>query len=119
MNTSIEVKENILIRRFEGDVYVDDIVGALKELFSSFDDLTAFKGLVADFLDAEIYHKEENLNILAEYLMENLDRLEHVKVATVIDTPLVTTAIMLDRMFKQVQIRPFTTMAAAMRWIAL
>ena len=119
MKASIEDNHNVIIGRFEKDVYVDDIIDFSNAIFSRFDYLTAYKGLVIDFLDAEVHHKEKNLNILVKYLEGNLDRMKGMKVATVMDTPFVTIAMMLDRKIKQIQIRPFTTMKAAMHWITL
>jgi len=119
MKASIEVSDNVIIRCFKGDVYLDDIIDSWNEIFSRYDDLTEFKGLVTDLLDATMHHEDKNLNILVEYLKGYLDRMVGMKIAIVMDTPQVTNTIMMDRKMKQLQIRPFSTRTAAMNWITL
>ena len=119
MKASIEVKDNVIIRCFQGDVYLQDVIDSWNEIFSRYDDLTAFKGIVTNMLDAEMQHEDKNLNILVEYLKGNLDRMGNMKIAMVMDTPQVTNTILMGRKMKQLQIRPFTTMDAAMSWIIL
>ena len=61
----------------------------------------------------------ENLNLLVEYLKGYLDRMDGIKIAVVMDTPQITSTILLGRKMKQLHIRPFTTRDAAMSWIAI
>jgi len=117
MKASIEVKDNVIIRCFTGDVCLDDVIDSWNEIFSRFDNLTAFKGIMTDLLDAEMHHESKNLNILVEYLKGKMDRLENMKIAMVMNTPHVTNTIMIDRKMKHLQIRPFATRDAAIMWI--
>ena len=119
MKASIEVKDSVIIRRFIGDVYHDDVIKSWNEIFSRFENLNDFKGIVTDMLDAEIHDENKNLNRLVEYLKEYTHRLKGMKMAVVRDTHLVCNTILLDRKIKQLQIRPFTTRDAAMGWIVL
>ena len=102
MKASIEVNDNVILRCFKGDVYFEDIIDSWNEIFSRYENLTSFNGIVTDFLDATLHHEDKNLNI-----------------AIVMDTPQVTNTIMMARKMIQLQIRPFSTREAAMNWIIL
>ena len=119
MKASIEVKDNVIIRRFKGDVFLENIIDSWNVIFSRYEDLTAFKGIVTDLLDAEMHHEDKNLNLLVEYLTGYISRMEGLKIAIVMDTHMVCNTIIIDRKIKQLQIRPFATRDAAMSWIKL
>lgn len=119
MKASIEVKDNVIIHRFEGDVYFENIIESWNEIFSRDEDFTAFKGIVTDFLDAKLHLDGKNMILLVDYLTANIDRLEGLKFAFVLDTHHVCNIMIIDRKIKQLQIRPFTTRDAAMSWINL
>jgi len=117
MKASIEVKDKVIVRCFKGDVYLQDIIDSWEDVFSRFEDLMAYKGVVTDFLGANLHHEDNNMNILIDYLKGYIDRMNDMKIAVVMDSPHVTNTIMLGQKMKHMQIRPFTTRKAAIAWI--
>ncbi len=118
MNASIEVKDNVIIRCFKGDVYIKDIIKSWREIFTRFDVLGEFKGIVTDLTKAKMHHTDKNLNILVEHLKGYLNLMEGMKIAMVTNKPQVTNTIMMDQKMKHLQIRPFSSRKTAMTWIA-
>ncbi len=117
MKVSVEVVDNVILRRFEGDVYLQDIIDSWDEILDRFDDLTDYKGIVTDFLSANLHHEDSNMNILIDYLKSQLGKMNDMKIAIVMDTPHVTRTIMMDQKMKSLHIRPFATRQAAFDWI--
>jgi hypothetical protein len=89
-----------------------------KEIFNRFEDLSVFKGIITDLLEAELHMEVHNMNILIDFLKGYLERMDNTKIAIVTNTPQMTNTIMMDQRMKHVQIKPFTTMRAAFDWIA-
>jgi len=117
MKASIEVQNKVIFRRFSGEVCMDDMIQSWKEIFTRYEDLASYKGIVTSFLEAEIQSGDNNLNIMVEYLKGYLDRIRGLKVAIVMDTPKVTNTIIMNQKMKNMHIRPFSTEAAALEWI--
>lgn len=119
MKNSLKVQDNIIVYTFTSVVHVQEIIDSWKEIFSKYDNLQEFKGILFDFLQADLHHEEDNLSILTEFLKAYRDRLEDMKVAMVLDHPMVTYAIMLDRILSYVELRPFATRQGAVNWIII
>lgn len=117
MKVTIEVKDGIIIRSFNGDVYLQDIIDSWDEVFTQFDDLSVYKGVITDFQKAKLHHEDQNMNILVDYLKGYIGRMNDLKIAVVMDSPHVTNTIMLGQKMKHMHIRPFTTLNAAMDWV--
>lgn len=117
MKASIEVVDNVILRSFKGDVYLQDIIDSWDETLDRFDDLTDYKGIVTDFLSANLHHEDSNMNILIDYLKSQLGKMNDMKIAVIMDSPHVTNTIMLGQKMKHLQIRPFSTRKAALDWI--
>ena len=117
MKASIEVVDNVILRSFNGDVYLQDIIDSWDETLAQFDDLLEYNGIVTDFLGANLHHEDKNMNILIDYLKKQLGRMNNLKIAVIMDSPHVTNTIMLGQQMKHLQIRPFTTRKAALDWI--
>jgi len=54
---------------------------------------------------------------MVEFLKEHLDKLKDLRIAMVMDTPLVTNTIIMGERMKSLQIKPFSTEEAALQWI--
>ncbi len=117
MKASIEVVDNVILRSFKGDVYLQDIIDSWEETLDRFDNLIEYKGIVTDFLAADLHHEDRNMNILIDYLKSQLGKMNDMKIAVIMDSPHVTNTIMLGQEMKHLQIRPFTTRKAALDWI--
>ena len=72
---------------------------------------------MTSFLEAEIQHEDSNMNVIMDYLSGYLERIRGLKVAIVMDTPMVTSTIIMGQRVKSMQIKPFSTVEAAIEWI--
>ena len=117
MEISIDDQDGVIMRRFSGEVCFEDIIESWNKLFSSYTNLNDYKGILTNFLDAEVSHEDNNLNVLVEFLKGYLDQLKDLKIAIVMDTPMVTNTIIVGQRVKSLQIKPFSTVEAAMQWI--
>ena len=117
MTASIEVIDGVIIRRFIGNVCLEDIIESWKEIFERFDDLMKYKGILSDYLGADLHHEDNNMNIIMDYLKGHIETLNDMKIAVVMDSPHVTNTIMLGQKMKHLQIRPYSTRKAALEWI--
>ena len=86
-------------------------------LIASYNNLDQYKGILTSFLDADIKEEDSNLNVMVEFLKGNLDQLKDLKIAMVMNTPMVTNTIIVSQKVKSLQIKPFSTIEAALYWI--
>ena len=117
MEFTINEQNGVIIRRFSGKVCIEDMLDSWDKLLATYTNLKDYKGILTSFLDAEIKHEDQNLNVLIEFLKNYLDQLRDLKIAMVMDTPMVTNTIIMGQKMKSLQIRPFSTVDAAMKWI--
>jgi len=119
MEISSHEQNGVILYRISGEVKTEDIIRFWNRLFSDYPILKDYMGIVTVFLDARLKQEDTNLNNLVEYFTGNLDRLRDLKIAVVMDTPMVTSTIILGQRLKQLQIKPFTTEKAALEWIRI
>jgi len=119
MEVTIHEQNGVIVRRFSGEVCIEDMMESWKKLLASYTNLKDYKGILTSFLDAEIKHEDHNLNVLIEFLKNYLDQLKDLKIAIVMDTPMVTNTIIVGQQVKSLQIKPFSTVDAAMQWIEI
>ncbi len=105
MKASIEVQNQVIFRRFSGEVCIDEMLQSWKEIFAKYEDLSGYKGILTSFLDADIKHEDSNHNVMTEFLKGYLDRIKDLKVAIVMDTPLVTSTIIMNQKMKNMHIK--------------
>lgn len=117
MKVTFHEQDGVIIRRFSGEVCFADMMESWQTLLDSYADLEQYKGILTTFLDADISEEDSNLNVMVEFLKQHLDQLKNLKIAMVMNTPLVTNTIILSQKVKSLQIKPFSTFDAAMGWI--
>jgi hypothetical protein len=117
MKVSTEVLDSVIIRYYHGEVRLEGILESWNTLFRNYKNLQDYKGIVSVFLDANVLHEDENLNVLVEYLRAYLDLLKDLRIAIVMDTPMVTNTIIIGQKMKHLQIKPFSTEEAALKWV--
>jgi len=117
MEITIVEQDGVILRSFSGEVVLEDMIESWKKLFTAYPNLNEYKGILTTFLDAEIKHEDHNLNVLVEFLKDHLDLLKDLKIAIVMDTPMVTNTIIVGQRVKSLQIKPFSTVEAARQWI--
>ncbi|MCK4746841.1 MAG: hypothetical protein KAT15_07400 [Bacteroidales bacterium] len=118
MKASFEVKKNVIIRRFKGTISHDDMLNSWKELFERYDNLSQYKGIITTFEGRLPADDPGAVKAMVQLLNENKEKLKGLRVAIVLDHPMITNAVMVDHYVKHVQIRPFVTETAAMRWVS-
>ena len=119
MENSFHEQNGVIVHRFSGEVRLEDMIESWNRLFANYTNLKDYKGVLFIFLDAEVKHEDENLNLLVEYLKGYLDYLRDLKIAIVMDTPMVTSTIIIGERIKRLQIKPFATEKAALEWVRL
>ena len=119
MENSFHVQDSLIVHRFSGEVRLEDMIESWNRLFATYTNLKDYKGIVSIFLDAEVIHEDDNLNVLVEYLKGYLDLLRDLKIAIVMDTPMVTSTIIIGQRIKRLQIKPFATEKAALEWVRI
>ena len=87
------------------------------KLLDTYPNLKGYKGILTSMLDADIKREDTNLNVMVEFLKDHVDQLKDLKIAMVMNTPLVTNTIIVSQKVKSLQIKPFSSMDAAMSWI--
>ena len=106
----------IIIRKFYGEIIANDII----ESFSYLVDNNLFKdnciGVISDFCNATIDMKTKDLKEVVNYIKQNR-KLNNLKFATVVDTPDKSIFPFLAQSELDVQVRPFSTLEAAKKWI--
>ena len=117
MEIKIHEQDGVIIRSITGEVNLAEMVESWNMLFAKYPSLKEYKGILANFLDAKIKLEDKNLNSLVEFLKNNLEQLKDLKIAVVMDTPMVTNTIIISQRVRSLQIKPFTTVEAAIRWI--
>ena len=117
MNVSFHEQDGVIVRRFSGEVCFEDMMDSWKKLLASYKSLKDYKGILTSFLDADIKEEDSNLNVMVEFLKGNLDQLKDLKIAIVMNTPMVTNTIIVSQKVQSLQIKPFSTIEAAMQWI--
>ena len=117
MEFTINEQNGVIIRRFSGVVCIEDVLESWDKLLASYTNLKDYKGILTSFLDAEIKHEDHNLNVMVDFLKGYLDQLKDLKIAVVMDTPMVTNTIIMSQKVKSLQIKPFSTFEDAMQWI--
>ena len=117
MEVTFHEQNGVIIRRFSGDVCFEDMLESWKMLIASYPSLKDYKGILTSFLDADIDPAGTNMNVLVEFLKGHLDQLKNLKIAVVMNTPLVTNTIIMGQRMKSLQIKPFSSVEAAMQWI--
>lgn len=118
MRSSIEVKDNVIYRRLYGKITPEDMLESWNELFNKFEELTEFKGIITTFEVVPADSDSGSVKAMVKLLNENKERLKGLRVAIVLDHPVISNAVMVDHFVKHVQVRPFVSEEAALRWVS-
>lgn len=117
MDLKIYEKDGVIIRHYSGELYFSDIIDSWKLLFDTYSSFESYQGILNNFLEADIKIIDHNLNELVEFLAVHMDQLKKLKIAVVMDTPLITNTIIVSQKVRSLQIKPFSTERAALQWI--
>ena len=117
MKLTFHEQDGVIVRHFSGEVCFEDMMESWNKLLDNYPNLDEYKGILTSFLDASVKPEDSNLNVMVEFLKAHLDQLKNLKIAMVMNTPMVTTTIILSQKVKSLQIKPFSTVEAALYWI--
>jgi hypothetical protein len=117
MTETIHEQDGVIMRNFSGEVCFVDMMESWQKLLDTYPNLEDYKGILNSFLDADIKQGDSNLNVMVEFLKNHLDQLKDLKIAMVMNTPMVTSTIILGQKVRSLQIKPFSTIGAALHWI--
>jgi len=61
MKYTINEQNGVIIRRFSGEVCIEDMMDSWDKLLASYTNLKDYKGILTSFLDADIKHEDNRM----------------------------------------------------------
>ncbi|MDX1828661.1 MAG: hypothetical protein R3342_03850 [Lutibacter sp.] len=111
--------ESILIRKFIGKVSLNDIIDSWEYLLVNKLTNKKTKGVINDLSDCELTMDMENFKTLINYLKKK-DCFKEIKLAVITGSPQTMIFPFLgEEHEKELKIKPFSTMEAAVNWISM
>lgn len=118
MSASFEIKDNVILRRFSGAPTIKEMIGSWNELFYKYDNFAGFNGIITTFEGAPSDSDPASVKAMVKLMNEHKEKLSGLRIAIVLDHPIITKAVMVDHYVEHIQVRPFVSVEAAMRWIS-
>lgn len=113
----IDFPEAILMRNFEDDVDVYQIIESWEFLISNGQLTTNLKGVINDLRSCNLLMDFESFGKLMGYL-KSKEELKSIKLAVISNTPgKIVFPIMGETQIKELMIKTFSTEIAAVKWI--
>lgn len=109
--------DSILIRKFAGEVNVNEIIASWEYLCENNFINNKIKGVINDLTDCELKMDMESFAILMDYLKMN-ECFKDIKLAVVTNTPAIVVFPVLASSEYNLMIKPFSTMQAATNWVS-
>lgn len=111
--------EAILIRKFIGKVSVNDIIESWKYLYKHQLINVNTKGLINNLQGCELIMDLESFTLLLNY-MKSMTYIKNIKIAVIADNPkTIIFPILGHEQERELNIKPFSTMDAAVNWVLL
>lgn len=117
MSVTIDIQDQVIIRRFSGSVCYQDVIEAWQETFEKYTDLSDYDGVVSTYQEASLSIEDGNLNEVVEFLRSSLSQLSEMRIAFVMDTPLVTNTMIIDQENHRAEVKQFKSEKQAITWI--
>ena len=109
--------EEIIFRKFAGDVYVEDIIQSWEELLKSRTLTPAHRGVINMVGNCNLHLNPDSFETLMKYLKAN-PVLSRLKLAVVCDTARnIVFPMMAEEEEHTLKVRAFTTIEAALKWV--
>lgn len=108
----------ILIKKFNGEVNVNDIIESWEYLRKNEQLInTEIKGIINDLSDCELIMDMDSFKTLISYLKKQ-DFIKDIKLAVISESPkTIVFPILGEKNKSELKIKPFSTMEAAVNWI--
>ncbi len=111
--------EAILIRNFVGKVVANDIIESWKYLYKHQLINHSTKGLINNLQGCELMMDLESFTLLLNY-MKSMKYIKNIKIAVIADNPkTIIFPILGHEQERELNIKPFSTMDAAVNWVLL
>lgn len=119
MDRNIEYvfEDLILIRKFYGDVTIEDLISSLNYMIENNLLDKKLLGIISDFSKAGFLPKQEDLLLLKKLFLKHNDILGHLRFAQIIITPKIAQTILFKSKNPDVTTNSFSTVKAAKNWI--
>lgn len=109
--------DSILIRDFVGEVSVKEIIESWEYVIKSKLILKSTKGIINNLSSCDLLMNIDSYNILISYLKKQ-EYFSKIKLAVICDNPnTIVFPTLAERKEQKLQIKPFSTMIAAVDWI--
>lgn len=109
--------ESILIRDFEGEVSVNDIIESWEYIATNKLIADSTKGIINNLSGCNLLMDMKSFNILISYLKKQ-EYLSEIKLAVICDNPgTIIFPALGESKERALQIKPFSTMDAAVKWV--
>jgi len=108
----------ILVREARGKVTFDELYVSWKDMITTEKLNASLFGIINDFRELEIDAKISDVNNILKLIDENIDVFKEIKIAVVVDSyKNIVFPMMVEKISKKAQIKPFSTFDAARDWI--
>ena len=109
--------DSILIRNFRGTVSVTEIIESWESLISNKMITPLLRGVINNITDCNLKMDMESFKTLAGYLKQNTS-LKGIKLAVIVTDPkMIVFPTVAQTAEKELKIKPFSTLEAAVEWI--
>lgn len=110
--------EKLLIKRYEGSVSLEDIINSWEETLPKNLLKPHTKGVLTDFLNANLDFKRNDIENLIKYFLSKGDTFRKIRFALLMDEPTqVVMPILAGEGTSEFLSKPFATEEAAIGWI--
>lgn len=110
-------EDEVLIRKFKGKIYVDDIISSWEFAIENNLIEEHLKGVISDFTQAEFNMSFSDLEKIIAYVKKN-KVLRDLKLAVLINSPdKIVFPAFAAHQHPEIDVRPFSTKQAAIEWI--
>ncbi len=110
-------KDLILIRKFYGDVTIEELISSLEYMIRTNLITKTTKGIISDFREASFLPEQKDLLVLKDLFLVHSSILGHLRFAQIIITPEIAQTMLFEAENSDVTTRSFSTMQAAKTWI--
>jgi len=109
--------EYILVRKFEGEVNMQEVINSWKHLINNNLLSIEIKGVINDLTNCKFQMKMNHFPELIAYLISE-EKIRKIKLAVITSDPdTIVFPVLGEKMEMDLMIKPFSTTGAAVRWI--
>ena len=107
----------ILIRKFKGTVSMNDIISSWEEIIAKNLISSKHKGVISDFRETNLQVDMRDMDKISAYFNDNITIFENLRLAQIIDSPLIAYPMIFRINNPKTPLKPFSTLEAAIIWV--